>query len=105
MKFVSLFVLTFILNGCMGTSKDIKKAEHVFIQFQCINIENAQVPHSSITSYYEQSLYLSKHKANEYIENYKNGNQIFDIPLEEMIKQQYVIYKEACQNLGGIIKK
>lgn len=89
----------------MGTTKDIKKAEQMFIQFQCGNIESTQIPHSAITSHYEQTLYSSKQKANEYIKSYKDGNKIFDISLEEVVKQQYVLYKEACQNLGGIAKK
>ena len=68
MKILSLVVVTFILIGCMGTSKDIKKAESLFIQFKCTNIESTQIPHSSLNSYYEQSLYSSKKKAGSYID-------------------------------------
>ncbi len=88
----------------MGTSKDIKKAESLFIQFKCTNIESTQIPHSSLNSYYEQSLYSSKKKAGSYIESYKQGDKLFDISLHEVVEQQYVIYKEACQSLGGISK-
>ncbi|MGE8594143.1 MULTISPECIES: hypothetical protein [Acinetobacter] len=104
MKILSLVVVTFILIGCMGTSKDIKKAESLFIQFKCTNIESTQIPHSSLNSYYEQSLYSSKKKAGSYIESYKRGDKLFDISLHEVVEQQYVIYKEACQSLGGISK-
>lgn len=104
MKILSLVVVTFILTGCMGTSKDIKKAESLFIQFKCTNIESTQIPHSSLNSYYEQSLYSSKKKAGSYIESYKEGDKLFDISLHEVVEQQYVIYKEACQSLGGISK-
>ncbi len=104
MKILSLVVVTFILIGCMGTSKDIKKAESLFIQFKCTNIESTQIPHSSLNSYYEQSLYSSKKKAGSYIESYKQGDKLFDISLHEVVEQQYVIYKEACQSLGGISK-
>ena len=96
--------MTFILTGWMGTSKDIKKAESLFIQFKCTNIESTQIPHSSLNSYYEQSLYSSKKKAGSYIESYKQGDKLFDISLHEVVEQQYVIYKEACQSLGGISK-
>lgn len=105
MKFLSVFAVALTLSGCMGTTKDIKKAEQILILFQCANIDSAQIPHSPITSHYEQTLYSSKQKANEYIKSYKDGNRIFDISLEEVVKQQYSIYKEACQNLGGIAKK
>lgn len=91
--------------GCLGTSKEIKKAESLLIQFECTNIENTQIPHSSINTYYEQSLYASKHKANAYIESYKYGEKLFNIPLREVIEQQYLIYKEACQSLGGVAKQ
>ncbi|MDY6551543.1 hypothetical protein [Acinetobacter faecalis] len=105
MKILSLVVVTFILIGCMGTSKDIKKAESLFIQFKCTNIESTQIPHSSLNSYYEQSLYSSKKNAElTNIESYKRGDKLFDISLHEVVEQQYVIYKEACQSLGGISK-
>lgn len=104
MKILSFLCLTFILTGCISTSKDIKKAETLLIQFQCINVESAQIPHSSITSYYEQSLYSSKQKASSYIDSYKHGEKLFEISLHEVVEQQYAIYKEACQSLGGVTK-
>ena len=58
--------------------------------------------HSPITSYHEQLLHSAKQKAENYIESYKNGETLFDIPLSAVVEQQYDIYKDACQNLGGI---
>lgn len=105
MRLLSFVCITFILTGCMGTSKEIKNAESLLIQFQCTNIESAQIPHNSINSYYEQSLYSSKQKAQTYIESYKHGDKLFNISLNEVVEQQYILYKEACQSLGGVTKK
>ena len=37
-----------------------------------------------------------------YIEQYKNGEDLFDIPLDEVVQQKYQLYIQACQALGGI---
>ncbi|WP_227552608.1 hypothetical protein [Acinetobacter albensis] len=58
--------------------------------------------HTSITAYYEQSLALSRQKAESYVQSYKDGNELFDLPLTEVIEQQYIFYQAACENLGGI---
>lgn len=58
--------------------------------------------HTSITAYYEQSLALSRQKAESYVQSYKDGNELFDLPLTEVIEQQYIVYQAACENLGGI---
>jgi len=29
--------------------------------------------------------------------------ELFDLPLHEVVEQQYDMYKDACQNLGGIL--
>ncbi|ALH95516.1 hypothetical protein [Acinetobacter equi] len=103
MKFYVVLLSTTLFSGCMfSNSNEIKKAEKILEQFSCANIESSAMVHTSITSYHERSLYGSKQKAQEYIENYKNGDEIFDIPLSEVIEQQFTIYKEACQNLGGL---
>ena len=103
MKFSFLIICSVILAGCtLGTSREIKKAEVILNQFECKNIEKSQLNHSAITSYHERSLSVSKEKASSYVQSYKDGEQLFDMPLTEVIEQQYVIYKAACQNLGGI---
>ena len=104
MKLLTFVCISLILTGCIGTSKEIKNAESLLIQFQCTNVESSQIPHSSITSYYEQSLYSSKQKASSYIESYKHGDKLFDISLYEVVEQQYQLYKQACQSLGGVTK-
>ena len=38
----------------------------------------------------------------EYIEQYKNGEDLFDIPLDEVVQQKYQLYLQACQALGGV---
>lgn len=85
-----------------GTSSEIKKAEKLLSQFQCNNIESAHMTHSSITSFHEQKLASSKQKVVSYIDQYKDGYKLFSIPLTDVVDQQYIIYKSACQNLGGI---
>lgn len=103
MRFYSVLLGSIFLSGCMfSSSSDIKKAEKTLEQFKCANIESSQMAHTSITSFHEKALYGSKQKATDYIESYKDGDKLFDIPLSEVIDQQYVIYKDACQNLGGL---
>lgn len=93
-----------MLGGCMfSLSPEIKRAEHVLAQFKCHNIESRQISHSPIMVYHEQSLAGSKEKARHYIEQYKNGEKLFHIPLDDMVKEQYEMYKSACQALGGIV--
>ena len=103
MKSLALWAGALLFTGCsFGMSHDIKKAEKLLANFQCNKIENSQMAHSPITSYHEQVLYSTKQKAKNYIESYKNGEKLFEIPLSTVIEQQYSIYNEACQNLGGI---
>jgi hypothetical protein len=45
---------------------------------------------------------VSKEKATSYVESYKNGEELFDMPLDEVVKQQYQLYKAACDSLGGV---
>jgi hypothetical protein len=103
MKYIFMPVMVFLLTGCMfGTSSEIRKAEKLFDQFHCNNIETSQMGRSSITSFHEHKLASSKQKAQSYIQSYKQGEHLFDLPLEQVIEQQFFIYKAACQNLGGI---
>ena len=103
MKLYSVLLGSIFLSGCIfSSSNDIKKAEKILEQFKCGNIESSQIAHTSITSFHEKALYGSKQKVIDYIESYKEGEKLFDIPLSEVVDQQYVIYKEACQNLGGL---
>lgn len=103
MKPLAIFALIILLAGCStSSSRDIKKAEKLLENFQCGNIESSQMTHSPITSYHEQSLSSSRQKAESYIQSYKDGDKLFSTPLSSVIEQQYHLYKEACQNLGGI---
>ncbi len=103
MKFSFLIICSVILAGCtLGTSREIKKAEVILNQFECKNIEKSQLNHSAITSYHERSLSVSKEKASSYVQSYKEGEEIFLIPLDQIVQQQYDIYKSACEALGGI---
>ncbi|WOE31579.1 MULTISPECIES: hypothetical protein [unclassified Acinetobacter] len=103
MKFYVVLIAALLLGGCIfSNSGDIDTAEQLFDKFHCNNIESNQMLHSSITSYHERTLYNSKQKAQQYIERYKEGETLFNIPLSEVIEQQYLIYIEACQNLGGV---
>ncbi|OTG81046.1 hypothetical protein [Acinetobacter sp. ANC 4648] len=94
-----------LLTGCaIGTSSEIKVAEKILNQFECKNIESSELNHSTITSYHEHSLAVSKDKATSYVDSYKSGDVLFSIPLEQVIQQQYDIYKSACESLGGVKK-
>jgi len=94
MKALAVLSLTLLLTACM--SHDAQKAEHILKLFHCKGIEPSQMQHNSVTQYYEHSLY---------IEQYKNGEESFEISLSEIVNQQYELYKSACQNLGGIPAK
>ncbi|ENQ6523679.1 hypothetical protein ACQ00A_003644, partial [Acinetobacter baumannii] len=65
-------------------------------------IETNEISTSSINSYYQQSLAVSKEKATSYVESYKNGEELFAMPLDEVVEQQYQLYKAACDSLGGV---
>ena len=103
MKFSFLLGLSLILTACaIGTSSEIKSAEKLLNQFECKNIESAELAHSPITSYHERALAVSREKASSYIDSYKSGDVLFKIPLDHVIQQQYDVYKSACEALGGI---
>lgn len=103
MRNITMLAIIFSLTGCMfGSSSEIRRAEKLFNQFQCANVETSQMSHSSITSFHEHKLTATKQKAQSYIESYKAGDALFDLPLEQVIAQQFDIYKASCQNLGGI---
>ena len=70
--------------------------------FKCNNIESTQITHSDINTYHQQSLGATKAKVRSYIENYKDGEAELDMPLDEVVAQQYQLYKAACESLGGI---
>ena len=103
MKTSLLFCVIFILSGCViGTSSEIKTAEKLLKQFKCSNIETTELTHSSMTSFHEHSLAVSKEKATSYVESYKSGDELFKIPLDQVVQQQYDVYKSACESLGGV---
>ena len=103
MKSLILLVAIILVTGCtLGTSRDIKRAEKILSQFQCNKIESTQMSHSPMISYHQRTLAISHQKALSYVKSYKEGEKLFDLPLSEVIEQQYSIYQAACQNLGGI---
>lgn len=103
MKTSFFFSLIVLLTGCtIGTSNEIKSAEKLLSQFECKNIESAELAHSPITSYHERALAVSREKASSYIDRYKSGDVLFKIPLDSVVQQQYDVYKSACEALGGI---
>ncbi|MFH3574662.1 hypothetical protein WAI05_20165, partial [Acinetobacter baumannii] len=77
-------------------------AEKLLNNFQCKNVETSEMPTSSINSYYQQTLAVSKDKATTYVESYKEGEELFAMPLDEVVKKQYELYKAACDSLGGV---
>ena len=103
MKVLLLLVTCLSLTACIfGQSSEVKRAEKILQNFQCNNIESNQLATSSITNFHQQALAVNKEKAATYIEQYKNGEDLFDIPLDEVVQQKYQLYKQACQALGGV---
>ncbi|WP_215900996.1 hypothetical protein [Acinetobacter baumannii] len=103
MKIFFVLVPFVFLTGCIfGQSSEVKRAEKLLNNFQCQNIETSEISTSSINSYYQQSLAVSKEKATSYVESYKNGEELFAMPLDEVVEQQYQLYKAACDSLGGV---
>ncbi|MBV6586274.1 hypothetical protein JMA24_17865 [Acinetobacter baumannii] len=103
MKIFFVLVPFVFLTGCIfGQSSEVKRAEKLLNNFQCKNIETSEISTSSINSYYQQSLAVSKEKATSYVEIYKNGEELFAMPLDEVVEQQYQLYKAACDSLGGV---
>ncbi|EXH75064.1 hypothetical protein J633_2965 [Acinetobacter sp. 216872] len=91
------------LTGCIfGQSSELKRAEKLLNNFQSKNVETSEMPTSSINSYYQQTLAVSKDKATTYVESYKEGEELFAMPLDEVVKKQYELYKAACDSLGGV---
>ncbi|EOW9578534.1 hypothetical protein ACO109_003362 [Acinetobacter baumannii] len=103
MKIFFVLVPFVFLTGCIfGQSSEVKRAEKLLNNFQCKNNETSEISTSSINSYYQQSLAVSKEKATSYVESYKNGEELFAMPLDEVVEQQYQLYKAACDSLGGV---
>lgn len=99
-----IFLLSLMLSACVfGHSKEIKASEALLDAFECKNIETQNIVSSPMNSYHHQILASSKEKASEYLAHYKNGNILFELPLSEVIEQQYELYTTACENLGGLI--
>lgn len=87
----ALLSICFISACSISSSKEIKQAEKLLQSFDCQNIERDQADHSS------------KQKAQSYVESYQQGDQIFDLPLPEVIETQLQSYTAACQSLGGVL--
>ncbi|CDG76214.1 MULTISPECIES: hypothetical protein [Acinetobacter] len=103
MKIFFVLVPFVFLTGCIfGQSSELKRAEKLLNNFQCKNVETSEMPTSSINSYYQQTLAVSKDKATTYVESYKEGEELFAMPLDEVVKKQYELYKAACDSLGGV---
>lgn len=103
MKIFFVLVPFVFLTGCIfGQSSEVKRAEKLLNNFQCRNVETSEMPTSSINSYYQQTLAVSKDKATSYVESYKEGEELFAMPLDEVVKKQYELYKAACDSLGGV---
>lgn len=103
MKTVILLSFSALFTGCaLGTSTEIKRSEELIQHFQCKNIQTDQLSHNPIVGFHERTLAVSKDKSEEYLERYKSGETLFDMPLNEVIQNQYKHYKSACEFLGGI---
>ena len=106
MKTIFVLLPLLFLTGCIfGQSSEVKRAEKLLQSFQCGNVETNEIATSSINTYYQQSLAVTKEKATSYIESYKNGEELFAMPLDEVVQQQYQLYKAACDSLGGVSSK
>jgi len=88
---LALLSICFISACSISSSKEIKQAEKLLQSFDCQNIERDQAD--------QQVLASSKQKAQSYVESYQHGDQIFDLPLPEVIETQLQSYTAACQVL------
>ena len=102
MKTSFLLSLLFLTGCAFSTSSEIKISEELLHQFECNNIDTDQLGHNPVSSFHQRSLAISKDKAMEYIESYKAGDTLFEIPLQQVIQQRYSSFKSACYYLGGI---
>lgn len=103
MKHILALSVLLLLTACsLGSSQEIKSAEKLLSQFECKNIDDDQLTHNPITGFHQRSLSVSRDKALQYIESVKNGDSPSEIPLNEMVEQQYMTYKSACEFLGGV---
>lgn len=103
MKTVFALSIILLLTGCsLSRSKQVETAEQILHQFECKNIDNAQLAHNPITGFHLRSLSVSKDKASHYIESFKHGDSPTEMPLEQMVEQEYLTFKSACQFLGGV---
>lgn len=101
MKLLLIPLIACFLSACLFTnSNEVKRSELLLSHFNCHNYEGSISP---INSFHEQTLAISKQKATDYIQHYKDGDKMFNIPLDEVISQQYELYKTACQSIGGVL--
>ena len=99
---ITLFLGLLFLTGCtFGTSSEIKVAEELLNQFECSNIDYEQLGHNPIIDFHQRTLAVSKVKANTYIDDYKAGDTLFDVPLSQIIQNEYKVFRSACYYLGG----
>lgn len=99
----SFLICCLFLSGCaFSTSSEIKVAEELIHQFECNNIDSDQLGHNPVTNFHQRSLAVSKDRALDYLASYKAGDTLFEIPLDQVIEQQYVTYQSACYYLGGV---
>ncbi|KJV38777.1 hypothetical protein [Acinetobacter brisouii] len=102
MKLLLIPLISLYLSGCLFTSSnEVKRSELLLSHFSCHNYTDNSM--SPINSFHEQTLNSTKQKATDYIQHYKNGDKLFNIPLDDVISQQYKLYKEACQSIGGVL--
>ena len=83
-------------------SGDIHRAEQQLTLFECKNIASDQLNHSPITAFHERTLSVSKDKAAQYIQQYKDESSLFNAPLAKVLQEQFIAYKAACEFLGGV---
>ncbi|MHA3079004.1 hypothetical protein [Acinetobacter sp. ANC 5383] len=101
MKLLLIPLISLCLSACLFTSSnEVKRSELLLSHFSCHNYADSMNP---INSFHEQTLSTTKQKATDYIQHYKNGDKLFNIPLDDVISQQYKLYKEACQSIGGVL--
>ena len=101
MKLLFIPLLACCLSACLfTTSNEVKRSELILTHFNCHNYEDGISP---INSFHEQILAVTKQKSADYIQHYKDGDKLFNVPLDEVVDQQYKLYKDACQSIGGVL--
>lgn len=105
MKFFCLVAQLLLLSACSLSNHqhEINQAELIFKQFNCQAIDLQQIQNSVLGDYHYATLTAERNTIETYIRAYKNGETLFDLPLDQVIRKKLEYYQVNCQSLGGVL--